>query len=330
MALVWWKPHHAILWLLFFVFLQNVAFTVSALCWLSWVGELIVVDLRGRFFGARQRLASTFNVVSLIGAGMLLDKMKADGKEDLGHVTIGAIAVVMGLISAYLLNQVPKTLRPSATVVVEETSKVSPWKDAAYRKIMIGFGGWYAAVGFAGPYWAVHMLTHLKFGYTMLAGYGAGFTIMMALVSPMAGRWIDKYGDFGIVTTGMICLSSVPIYWLFITPAFPYPIIIEIIVTAFGWAAVQLTSSTIPLRYSTPQTRNRYLAGLSMASGVGFTIGAICGGLMMDGIDTARGFLFGIPMFPTHFAFACTGLLRFVIAVYFSRIQHSFKTVQIA
>jgi len=328
MILVLWKPHHAILWLLLFVFIQNVAFTVSTLCWLSWIGDLVSVDLRGRFFGARQRGASIANVVVYMSAGALLDKLRETNREDIGHFVIGAVAIVLGLISAFLLNNVPRTLRPVPVIEEVPDTKVVPWRDPAFRRIMIGFGAWYAAVGFAGPYWAVHMLTHLNFGYKMLAGYGAGFTIMMALVSPFAGRWIDKYGDFGLTTIGMICLSSVPIYWIFITPSFPYPVILEIIVTAFGWAAVQLTSSTIPLRYSTPLTRNKYLAALSLAIGIGFTIGAIVGGVLMDMWDSARGSLFGIPLFPTHFAFAITGLLRLSVAVYFFRLSKQLQTAE--
>ncbi|MDK9701296.1 MAG: MFS transporter [bacterium] len=323
MMLVLWKPQHAVWWLLIFVFAMNLAFTISQLCWLSWVGDLIAVDLRGRFFGARQRGASIVNIISLLSAGALLDWMRKSGREDMGHFLLGCAAILAGMVSLFLLTKIPRTIRTRTEKITEFTVDVHPWNDPPYRRVMIGFGCWYTAVGFAGPYWAVHMLTYLDFGYTALTAYGAFFTVMMALVSPRAGKWVDKHGDHDVATVGMIALSTVSMFWIFITKNVWFMIIPEVIVTAFGWAAVQLTSSTLPLRYSNELTRNKYVAHLAMVQGVGFTVGSIIGGSLMDVWASSRGMLFGMPIYPTHFAFAMTAVLRWTTAMYFSRLKSS-------
>lgn len=104
---------------------------------MSWVGDIVHRDWRGRFFGIRQRAASTASVIFLMSAGYLLDKYREVGREDIGHVVLGAIAVVMGTISTVLLSTIPRTIHHSKHIEEHDVSKVKPWKDPAYRKVMI-------------------------------------------------------------------------------------------------------------------------------------------------------------------------------------------------
>lgn len=310
-------PQGAVWWLLLFVFLMNLSLTLSVLCWLSWVGDLISKEIRGRFFGARQRWMSVSNVILFISAGLFMDWMKSRHQEGLGYYFLGIVSLTAGIVSLYLMLQVPRRLREKDAVNSNEYGLSIAWKNHEYRLILYGFGGWYFAIGFAGPYWAVHMLTYLQFSFTLLTAYGALFTITMAFVSPIVGRWIDKKDDLMVLVIGMLCLASLSIFWIFITPSFLYPIIPEIIITAIGWSTIQITSSTIPLKYSNESTRNAYLSALAMVTGVGFTVGSIFGGWMMDSITSYRGLLFSVPLYPTHFAFAITAILRLSVAIYF-------------
>ncbi|MCX7835049.1 MAG: MFS transporter [bacterium] len=311
------QPKHAVWWFILFVFLMNLFLTLSALCWLSWVGDLIHKEIRGRFFGIRQRWMSTANVVTLVVAGIFMDWMKLQKLEGLGHFTIGTLAILAGLISTYLMIGIPKQLRSRNGVTDQNLQIHLAWKHPEYRSVLLGFAGWYAAIGFAGPYWAVHMLTYLKFSFTLLTGYGALFTITMAIVSPIVGKWIDKNNDFSVLIIGMLCLATLSIFWLFITPQFLFPIIPEIIITAIGWSAIQITSSTIPLKYSNESTRSSFISALAAVTGIGFTIGSLMGGWMMETISHCQGRFLSIPIYPTHFAFAMTAVFRFVIAIYF-------------
>lgn len=317
MVLAILQPKNAIWWFILFTFLVNLSLTVSALCWLSWIGDLIHKEIRGRFFGLRQRWMSFANVITLLLAGIFMDWMKAKGMEGLGYYTLGIVALIAGFLSIYLMLNIPNTLRLRENFTTQNQSIQIAWKHPEYRYVLLGFAGWYAAIGFAGPYWAVHMLTYLKFSFFLLTGYGALFTITMAVVSPIVGKWIDRSNDFFVLVIGMLCLASLSIFWLFITPQFLIPIIPEIIITAIGWSAIQITSATIPLKYSTEESRNAFISALSAVTGIGFAIGAILGGWMMDTIAHFRGNLYSIPIYPTHFAFAVTAIFRFLIAIYF-------------
>jgi hypothetical protein len=73
--------------------------------WNSLIGDLVPANLRGRFFGQRNRLTGMSSFVSLLLAGGILDLFDRAGKAEVGFLVIFSVAFLARLNSVRWLSK---------------------------------------------------------------------------------------------------------------------------------------------------------------------------------------------------------------------------------
>jgi len=153
----------------------------------SWVGDLIPEQRRGRFFGNCTLFA-------------------------------GVIGALFGLGAAVLNLPQPdcplpqRTHRPHFLSVLREGLRNRPLCILAVAHAIL------AMSAIAGPFYSAYCLRDLGMSYFGLGCLNAVSTATMLLVSPFAGRWVDRFGARPFVILGLLILAPTGLVWMFIPP----------------------------------------------------------------------------------------------------------------
>ena len=71
--------------------------------WASWMGDLVPSQVRGKYFGKRNRIAGVFTLLATLSAGIILDQFTQD-RIFIGFSMLFFAACIFRLISLYYLS----------------------------------------------------------------------------------------------------------------------------------------------------------------------------------------------------------------------------------
>jgi MFS family permease len=269
MAKVWW--------LLGFASLVLTLYMLPAPAWGSWVSQLLPVERRGRFLGARGTLAALISVVAVLAMGYFLDLMES--KLFLGFSVIFFGAALMRVFCTLLLQP---AFEPPLTA-----KKAAPGGMKFFLKELMSsnLGHWLAinalfqfAVCLAGPFFVVLMLNDLHFSYTTIILLQLVNTLAAMIGMQVWGLMADKRGNLlvlrlsapliGVMTFGWVANQSV--WWL---------AGVEVL-GGFAWAGYNLSAVNFVYESSTDRQRALNVGFFNAFAGVGIFVGSIVGGLL--------------------------------------------------
>ncbi len=192
--------------------------SLTGVSWMSWVQEWIPVRLRGKYFGRRNQLLQSAQIVFLLLAGLLVSRLA------------GSVVAFQCLILGAALLRVVSVLfqrsivAPRTDVSLIETTKT--W-DAQLKALLatpaflwlIAYG---AGLGFAtscfGPFYPLFMYKNLGFSVgqvgllVVLASAGG------AISSSAWGTLADRFGNKPVMLFCMIAWQLQNYLWCLITP----------------------------------------------------------------------------------------------------------------
>lgn len=193
-----------------------ICWQLGAICWQSFMADLVPRRRRGKYMGVRSKVFAASNLLSSVALAALLPNA---GEPYAKWVVfaIFTIASVSGLmeLTAYWKAYDPPKRRPR----VKPSDLVKPLLDRSFFPFLL-FGLLIAASnGIVGPFLWLHFLQSqgmapLKVTLILQTSALVG-TFMMAAVW---GRWIDRHGAKA-ATVFALALSQVPtLLWPIVTP----------------------------------------------------------------------------------------------------------------
>lgn len=302
-------------WLLIaLVTLDAIFINIQYPIWNSIMSDTVPNERLGKYFGIRNLFVGISSLLSVIIAGVVLNKTASFNHPILGFSIIFAAA----FISAYTAtNYQSKMIDPNPKI--KQDSKHS-FKEFIFTIQENNFGmytGFFAmyqmVVNISAPFYTIYMLKVLNFDYLT-------FTILttIAAVSSFStmkiwGKLVDKYGSKKIMSITSFIISISPILWMLSTN-WKYLGIVEL-VSGVLWAGFNISCSTFMFESVKPEHKVKYYTYNKVLYGVGVFLG------VMIGI-----FLYNLPPFifssSILFIFLTSGILRFITALIFiPRIQ---------
>jgi hypothetical protein len=115
-------------------------------------------------------------------------------------------------------------------------------------------------------------------------------------------------------------IASVPAIWLFVTPAFLWPLALEAALAGALWGGHGIAAMDLTVKLSPGPARPFYLAMFAAAGGLGFAVAATLAGLVASHLP-ARFDLLGETWTNLHVLFLLSALARVAAAVPALRIQ---------
>lgn len=305
-----WRLHA----LIAVVFIYGVAIMLATPAWTSWMSDIIPDEIRGRYFGYRSAAVGVTTLGATIFGGILLDKLRALGRPDIGFAVIVGTAGLFALIAVILLSRIPDRLPSEIRIGFDWERLIAPIKDRTFRHLLRVFFVWNMAIGLASPFFAAQMLNNLKMSFTQVSIYTCVFSIVAIVLYKPWGELIDRFGSKPVIVFCAFGLAIVPLVWWIPRQGYLWILWFEAIYSGALWAGFNLGTFNIPIANSPKEGRTIYIAMFSLVTGLGFFIASLLGGALSQNWSHFHWQAGKQTIVNYHLIFALSGGLRFLAA----------------
>jgi MFS family permease len=307
-------------WLIAFMTLSTAFDSAVNPAWGSMMADLVPRQMRGRYFGLRNRITAFVSMAFSYAAGGILQLLT--GNTDLAFTVIFVGAIASRLVSFYFLSKIFEPSSP-ATEKGGHDSMLKMARGLFSTNIGM-FIIFCALMNFtttvAGPFFAPYMLVDLNLSYIV-------YTVLnsvagLATVGSMTwwGKRIDRAGSIRVLKITSLFVPFVPLGWVPIHSL--WWLIIMQLFSGFAWAGFQLASGVFIFDAAPPQNRTRYIALYNSLIYLGVSVGSLVGGILAPLLP---------PIMGSYFLsiFVVSGVARLAVALFFQpRIKEVRKVPQ--
>ena len=264
---------------------------IGANAWLSWMGDLIPEQIRGRYFGVRQVCEVVVSTAGMLLVGWYMGEHPIYGQ----YVVVFCILVFFGVADVLLFLRVP---HPEVTVSRDEGEIrrmfLLPFRDRRYRQLMLFLGTWMFGSGLLHPYMWVFIKSNDYLGLTYMFG-----AVSMAIggscragTSYVWGLLGDHWSARKALLLCVLVSVTPPFYYLFATPTSKLPIYLAWAIGSVAWSGIIVLAFRYTIALAPPRQRSMYLACYSAMMGLVGTAAYLCAGglvLLLNGIEIPVG-----------------------------------------
>jgi len=312
---------HQVWWLIAFMTLSTAFDSAANPVWGSMMADLVPVQMRGRYFGQRNRINGFVSGVFAYAAGGILQLLT--GNTNLAFTIIFAGAMASRLVSFYFLSQMYEPLSP-----VTEKRGYDGMLKVARGLFSTNIGMFIilcALINFAAavsaPFFSPYMLRDLQFSYIVYTIINS--VAILATVGSMTwwGKRMDRAGSSKVLKITSLFVPFVPLGWA-LSHSLWWLIIMQLF-SGFAWAGFQLSSSVFIYDAAPSQNRTRYIALYNSLIFLGVSVGSLTGGIVAPLLPPFEG---------SHLLsiFIVSGVARLAVALFFlPRIKEVRKVPQV-
>ncbi len=299
--------------------------------WSSWMGDLVPQEKRGKYFGYRNRVIGFTTFIAVILAGALLDNFSKINTF-MAFTILFLISFASRLVSCYYLS---KKFEPQVEIreprgegfftFIKKINKTNFGIFTLFSMIMM------FAVNISSPLFVLYWLHDLNMNYMQYMILVAVAQIATFITMTHWGAHADYYGNKTILIASSLIVSLHTFFWYFLSfvdnvYVFPLAIVLQIL-SGFGWAGFNLSSSNFIYDSVQPEERIRMISYHNALKGIAVFFGALLGGVMA-GIAFTNPTL--LKLFPKGILFVIifSGIVRLIITLIFMERIKDVKVVE--
>ncbi len=267
--------------------------------WMSWMSDIIPRSLAGKFFGLRSSLGMLSMIVLAIGGPFLID---ATHNAGWAYAVIFGVAAIFGAIDILLFIPVPEIPRPvPETRATVADILTTPWTNPVFRWFAAYTATAWIAYMLMGPFvWRFCIEDPDKGGLGMSLTYTNWLlfiipTLMMALVAPLWGRMVDRFGLKSILITSSVAATLLPCVWLIMRPGMEWLAWGACFISGLTWPGIDQALIFMQVKGFPDERRSAYNAMLAVVLGLASALGVFLGGQLAT---FWQGHLYLIPNLP--------------------------------
>lgn len=319
------SPQAAIAWFLVTIIVASSLGHMAGNAWTTWMADLIPEKLRGRYFGIRQGVIAMVTVAASVMGCIWLDWSGNLLGEPTALAFIVVAASLSGLIGIGLLGRQPDIPRPAERKAPRFLALlISPAKNREFRRSLVFFMAWNAAIGFTAAFYNVHMIRELGISFITIGLFQSINPLLGSFLFKRWGRIIDRFQIRSVMLVSGLMITTLPVIWLLPTREHPGWIWVVAVVSGLSWTGFNLSAYTYPMRYSPRIGRSYYLAYFYIVSGLGFVVSALAGGIfaqMLAHWTISLRTLGGRTFMVHHAMFAISATMRLLALILLFRLQ---------
>jgi MFS family permease len=310
---------HQVWWLIAFMTLSTAFDSAVNPAWGSLMADLVPTQMRGRYFGLRNRITAFVSMAFSYAAGGILQLLT--GNTNLAFTIIFAGAMASRLVSFYFLSKMYEPLS-LATQRRGHDSMLKMARGLFSTNIGI-FIVFCALMNFAttvaGPFFSPYMLRDLNLSYIVYTALNSAAGLATVGFMTWWGKRIDRAGSIKVLKITSLFVPFVPLGWL---PSHSlWWLTIMQVFSGFAWAGFQLSSGVFIFDAAPPQNRTRYIAVYNSLIYLGVSLGALVGGVVTPLLPPIMGSSF-------LSIFAVSGAARLAVSLFFLRRIKEVRKVQ--
>ena len=314
--------------LLFVILLVSGLLTwLGSNAWLSWMGDLIPPNIRGRYFGTRQVFETGTRILATFAVAKYLAYVGEPGAAH--YITIVCALVTFGVLDILVFRfWVPHpVLRPTRermplTTLLRFVS--TPLRDRRYRRFVVFIATWMFASGLMGPYIWVFVNGRDYLGLSAMFNFEvqlvSGFFYMLA--SFVWGHMGDRWPVRRLLALCVLISVTPPFDYLFATREATWPIYLAWTMGTVAWAGIFVYSFQYGISLAPARERSMVLAFQSAVLGlVGALAYLAAAGLvkLLEGMEPVR--VWGYAWTDLQLIFCLAGVGRLLSLIPLSRME---------
>lgn len=305
------QNHQLVVITLLIILASHVLTALGNASWLSWMAMLVPRQLRGRYFGVRNSIASFTKLLCVPIAGLIVSFWPGGAIQGFGLVLIlGLLAGAASLACQFLKVDInPKSVncsevkdfsqnKTSNSTEKQQASEItnqnfkqplnqppSMWKDSNFLIFLAYFSLWMFAFNLSTPFFNLYMLDTLDLDVSWVTVYGsfqAGAGMLMLI---LWGKLADKVGNRAILFLVGILVAVIPLLWVGIgvdTLSIWLWLPLLHILIGGTTAAIELCSNNIQISIAPVRMQSVYFATAAAAAGASGAIGTTIGGFIAE------------------------------------------------
>ncbi len=292
------------LWGVFIPFIYGAGYV----SWLSWLGDIVPSNIKGKFFASRNRVTGFVGLISFLLAGLFLDLFKTRGYVLLGFTALFGFAMIFRVASAYytkkIFNPYFRVRKKNYFSFISFIKRYDNYGKFAFFQAFFFF-----AIMLSAPFFAVRMLEDLKFSYLTYTIVSLSSTLFYLIFAPIAGKFSDKYGNLKLIYFAVFLFPIVPILWIFLENPLGL-ILIPGLISGLANSAFVIGTTDFSYNASSPQKRGFCFAYSALLIGFGTLLGSFIGGWIVQYSHISF-------IYPMFFVFILSSVMMIVVSLYF-------------
>jgi MFS family permease len=254
--------------------LAGVSANVTTASWVSWMGDLVPPEIRGRHFAWRSRLFAFVNLSCALVTGLCASNYTSHNAPWIFFTIVFAAAALARALSYQMLKRQYEPPTPRAA----ERPHWRAEPSADFKTFCFAHALVQGAAAMSAPFFGVWYLRDLHFSYLALAITSSCMIAGSILSLPLWGRLADHFGNRNTLRAAGLLVGVVPLPYL----AFTSQVAVWIINIGSGvaWAGYNLVSFNHMLSASENKDRGRLSAYASAVTGIVVFSMTLLGGVL--------------------------------------------------
>ncbi|KAF2961458.1 MFS transporter [Fervidobacterium sp. 2310opik-2] len=289
----------------------NILNSIVGNLWTSAMKNIVPEEKRNRYFGFRNTVATFAGLTAWVLFSVILQFLD----RKVGLLIIYSLSAGIFIYTSYLLylHSIPET----KVVDFGISAVFSTLKNKKFARFLGFVFVWNFAIQFAGPFFSYFEVSQLKVPYSYLGFLNVINSVLAMFLYTFYGKISTKVGEKNMIRYGITLALAIPLIYSFMTPSnYKYLLIIDVIVTALGWSAINLSYFTLLLKISDEPSEN-FISLHAFVAGLASLIASYSGGKVLSAIkDIEFGFLTGY-----NILFMIAFILRIIALIYFIKLN---------
>lgn len=276
----------ALIWLLLgLALLRETLVNIGYPGWMALTGDLVPVEGRGRYFGARNFIMGIAGILTALLVGEGITRMG----EPLGYQIAFGLAIVMGIVSLLFFSRLKDPQRDENRTIHEVRSGIasilaSLKGQRSFFRFCLFTAFWNFSINISGPFFNVYMVDTLKMTAALIGVTAVANTVANLLVQRRIGLLSDIWGNRKVAVVFMLLIPFVGLIWgLWVRH--PWQAILMEAVSGLLWGAYNLASFNNILIYTPEAQRARFTAFYQIVVTLSLAGGAALGSLLIPRIE---------------------------------------------
>lgn len=250
----------------------------------SWLRDLVSTKARGRFIAMRERwlLSAKLTAMGVAAAhAWAIPNLYPDAPRWLPYTNCAAVGAVIMALAVVPLLRMPSVATERSKSGEAWRDLLRPLGDPMLRRLML-FGCWLSfSNGVTQAAQGIYPYT-LGISFTVMLAFEAWMLLGQAAMTPMVGRWADRFGNRRLMLIALPIVATGPLFYL-LAGLVAWQFLCGAWTVWIAWVAVNVSLANLLLRISPSKARGAaHIATYYAFSGLCYGLSTLLGGFILD------------------------------------------------